>query len=277
MQAESIAEEAIADLTAVNRALDRRVAERTEELEAALERLGAADEVKSHFLRGVAHEMSTPLHAIQGFLELVEARSDDPQLRGPVQQAARAAQRLNDALRTLVEFAAVSAGGVQTSTEVVRLGDRADAVAERWRLIAARRGVLLVVDVDPDPSRSVEIDPVRLDQIIDTLVDNAVRFAKGTVTVTIVHAADPRGAVVNVEVADDGDGVPAELGESMFESFVRGDRSAEGFGVGLTLARLVAEALGGTIEHVPTPSGGGARFVASLPLPAADGPDLTKA
>ena len=246
LQAERIAEGAIAALSASNRELDARVHERTAELEVALERASRTDQVKSAFLQGLAHEMSTPMHAVRGFVELVSTRTDDDQIRRAAAQADAAATRLHSALRTLLGFAAATAGDVSVDPRPVRLGDYADAVADRWRLPAARAGMLLETDIAPDPGTLVVVDPDRLDQIVDALLDNAVRFGTGQIELTV--RADTDAGCLRLSVIDGGAGVPDDIRDSAFDAFVRGDNATDGFGVGLTLARAVAGALGGTVE-----------------------------
>lgn len=263
LQAEAIAERAIGDLHAANRALDARVAERTQELEVVLARLRAADEAKSIVLRGLAHEMSTPLHAVRGLVELVEEQATDAALVSAARTAGAAAGRLNRALRSLLELAAISGGDVVTRREAVVLGDHLDQVLERWRLPAARRGMLLVGEAAPDPAAQVDVDPVRLDQILDALVDNAIRFGRAQVRVGLERVEEP-APVLRIEVADRGPGIAADQRAWIFEPFRSGEGSGDGFGVGLALARAVAEALGGSLELAQ--SDVGARFVAELPV-----------
>lgn len=263
LQAEQIAETAIADLTAANEALDRRVQERTAELETALERLEMTDVLKTTFVRGLAHEMSSPLHAIHGLVELVDERTDDAEIQASAKLAAQAATRLNHALRTLLEFAALTAGDVQTTRSAIRLGDYADRVVDRWRLPAARSGLLLVSEVKPDPGVLVEVDEARLDQIADALIDNAVRFGRTPVSLRFerFEGAEPR---IEIEVADAGPGIPVEEQERVFEAFERGWGATEGFGIGLALARSIAELLGGRLELESTPDG--STFLVEIPL-----------
>ncbi len=263
LQAEQIAETAIADLTAANEALDRRVQERTAELETALERLEMTDVLKTTFVRGLAHEMSSPLHAIHGLVELVDERTDDAEVQASAKLAAQAATRLNHALRTLLEFAALTAGDVQTTRSAIRLGDYADRVVDRWRLPAARSGLLLVSEVKPDPGVLVEVDEARLDQIADALIDNAVRFGRTPVSLRFerFEGTEPR---IEIEVADAGPGIPVEEQERVFEAFERGWGATEGFGIGLALARSIAELLGGRLELESTPDG--STFLVEIPL-----------
>lgn len=267
LEAESIAETAIADLTASNEALDRRVRERTAELEVALERLEATDLLKSTFVRGLAHEMSSPLHAIHGLVELVDERTDDLEIQASAKLAAQAATRLNQALRTLLEFAALTAGDVETTRSDVRLGSYADRVVDRWRLPAARSGLLLVSEVKPDPSVLVAVDEARLDQIVDALIDNATRFGRTPVSLRFekVSGGAPR---LEIEVSDSGPGIAEDLHERIFDAFERGRDATEGFGVGLTLARAIAELLGGTLELESDATG--SSFLVRIPVPTDD-------
>lgn len=265
LEAESIGEAAIAALTAANQALDLRVAERTAQLEAMLIRLEAADEAKNTFLRGVAHEMATPLHAIRGFLELIADQDVADEVRRPAREAGLAAKRLHEALRTLVEFAAVTATEIHVDSEPISLGSYGDDASSRWRLRAAREGKLLLVEVAPDPETVVRIDPVRVDQIVDALLDNAIRYGGSRIVLRLSAEIDESAAMLRVAVIDDGPGVrPGSADEDVFEAFVRGTSHADsGFGVGLTLARAVSESLGGSL--CLEPEGDGAHFEAVLP------------
>ncbi len=263
-QAEQIAESAIADLVAANAALDERVSQRTAELQAALGRLEAADVLKSTFVRGLAHEMSTPLHAIQGLVELIDERSTNAEVRSSAKHAAQAATRLNHALRTLLEFAALTSGDVDTTRSSLCLGDYVDRVVERWRLPAARGGLLLVSEVRPDPSVLVDVDAARLDQIVDALVDNAIRFGRTPIGLRF-ERIDGHRPRLQIEVSDAGPGIPDAMRDRIFGAFERGEDSTEGFGVGLTLARAIAELLGGGIE-LRSGDSQGATFAVDIPL-----------
>lgn len=268
LQAEAIAETAIADLTASNEVLDRRVRERTAELEVTLERLEATDLLKSTFVRGLAHEMSSPLHAIHGLVELVDERTDDLEIQASAKLAAQAATRLNQALRTLLEFAALTAGDVETTRSDVRLGSYADRVVDRWRLPAARSGLLLVSEVKPDPSVLVDVDEARLDQIVDALIDNAIRFGQTPVSLRFEKITSGAAPCLEIEVSDSGPGIAEEVRERIFEAFERGRDATEGFGVGLTLARAIAELLGGTLELESDTDG--SSFLVRIPLVTED-------
>ena len=262
-EAEQIAERAIADLQQANAALDQRVVDRTEALEAALFRLTEADTAKSTFVHGLAHEMSTPLHAIAGLVEFIEAESNITSVKTSARQAGDAAQRLNRALRTLLEFAAISHNEMPTTEQALPMDTYADTLSARWQRPAARAGMLLIVEVGPDPKAIMNVDPARLDQIVNALLDNGVKFGSGELLLSLNQVAEP-APHLRIEVSDQGQGVPQDLRDKVFESFVRDRHATEGFGVGLTLARAVAEGLGGSLEL--SESTVGAHFVALVPL-----------
>lgn len=265
LQAEEIAEKAIADLVESNAELDQRVQQRTAQLRDALDRLATADRLRSTLVRGLAHEMRTPLHAIGGLVEVVADRTDDPDLAAAAKVAGEAAARLNLALRALIEFAALSAGDRAVTAAPIRLGSYADRVLERWRLPAARAGMLLVSELRPDPSVVVEADEARLDQIVDGLIDNAIRFGATPIQLTLARV-DGGAPELVIRVEDSGPGVEEAVRRTLFDAFVRGDDDSPGFGIGLTLGRAVAELLRGSLELVEPTDGPGATFVARVPL-----------
>lgn len=265
LEAEEIAETAIAELHASNRDLDRQVAERTEQLASALARTAAADEAKATFLHGLAHELSTPLHAVAGLVELIRERSVVDEVVTTAQQVEQAADRLNRTLRTLVEFSAAMGGDLEVHPTEVSVGDLADQVMERWRRRAAQRGTLVVAEARPSPLTRVRVDTARLEQVVDPLVDNALVHGSGRVGVEI-EAGAPPAAVLRVRVGDEGPGVAAGLRAQVFDPFVRGgSEEGSGLGIGLTLAGAVATALGGSLVLLDREPA--SVFEAELPIP----------
>lgn len=264
LEAEAIAERAVSDLAEANRDLDRRIVERTAQLSAALDQLEAARRSERTFLRGLAHEIRTPLNAILGLSELIGEQVDDEQIVTWTGEVHDAAARLDHALRLLIEFSAASGSVVARSPVAMTTRSLGEELADRWTSRAARRGVLLVVDVRADPGAVVEVDPTRLGQIVDPIIDNASRSGAGRIDLSVDVAANVgERRELQVTVVDDGSGVPAELAETLFEPFTRSPTST-GMGMGLALSRTVARALGGDVERLP--SDRGAAFLARLPL-----------
>lgn len=253
-QAEAIAERAIGDLLEANRDLDRRVDERTRQLQAALGEVAVARRAERTFLHGLAHEIRTPLNVILGLTEILVEDAQGAKARALARDVHRASTRLNEALQTLIEFSAVSGSDMAVTRQSVELADVSSAIADRWTKRAARRGALLIVELNDKPELELMVDPDRLGQVLDPLVDNATRFGGQTVRVTLeVQNSAGTGDLV-VRVSDDGPGVALDQRETLFDPFVRSDES-EGFGMGLALSRTVARQLGGDVRLLPSDEG----------------------
>lgn len=260
LEAERIAEEALADLWASNQDLDARVRERTASLREALTRAKAAEKAKDAFLTGVAHRTGSPLHAIQGFIELVGRERGDGPLHDAAVRAIEETRRLSRAFEALLELSEAVSGPIMVNAHPIRIGRWGDVLLARWIPETVRRGRLLEVTFDAPPSLEVVIDAERMHQVTDPLIANALEHGAGAIGVAISLSQ----AQLRVTVCDDGDGVPADLALSMFDAFVSA-HGPRGFGVGLTVSRTVARAMGGDVVHLA--EAGRTTFQASVPTP----------
>ncbi len=218
-ESERIAETGLRRLWEAKNELDLRVDERTAQLRSAQQRAQAASDAKTEFLANLSHEVRTPLQTIMSALELAECE----------------------------------VGSVELDPVLVDLQELADEMVLRWQGRLAARGLLLV----PDSSGVAIVDPTRLEQIADALIDNTAKFAlPGTVSLRLGVVDDD----MELEVRDCGPGVAAELLERMFEPFVQvhggNDRLVGGAGVGLALVRGLAQRMGGGATATTTPEGG---------------------
>ncbi|MBM2620840.1 HAMP domain-containing histidine kinase [Actinoplanes sp. LDG1-06] len=231
--------------------------------DAMLDELEAAEIRMRSFLSDASHELRTPLAGMQANAELLLRENPDREQRERIAVAmvreSRRAARLVDDLLTMARVGQ----GVPLVVERVELLALAEAEAERARSLSPG----LAYEVAGEPGLFVDGDPVRLGQIITNLLDNA-RYATpvgGTVTVR-VHRD---GARVRLDVGDTGPGVSPGERDLIFERFARGDASRSrhtgGAGLGLPIARGLAQAHGGDLTYVDT--GPGATF--RLDLPAA--------
>ena len=264
-ESERIAEAGLRRLWEAKNEVDRQVEERTRDLRIAHRQAEAAGAAKTEFLANLSHEVRTPLQTILGALELMPpAPGDDG---GHTTEAIRATRDLRDLFDNLLELAQCEVGSVEfdpTPTDLQRLADELD---DRWRTRMTGSGLLLV----PESSGTARIDPVRLVQIGNALLDNATRFARpGTVRLGL-HRVDDE---VRLVVADDGPGVDPELLDQIFVPFVQvsggNDRTVSGAGIGLALVRGLATGMGGSAAAGPAASGGLAVTVV-VPTDPADG------
>jgi len=222
-----------------------------------LARLDASAHAQRQFVSDASHELRSPLATIRQHVELAQAHPDVTsvaELAGIVHEEGLRLQGLVDALLLLAQIDE----GAATAHEPVDLDDL--ALVEASRLRAAG----IVVDASGIGPARVHGDRRLLGQLVRNLADNAARHAHGRVTIGVVDH-DGR-AVLTVE--DDGDGVPADQRERIFERFVRLDearsRDAGGIGLGLPIVRAIAEAVDGQVM-VDDSRWGGARFTVSLP------------
>ncbi|MBW8483001.1 sensor histidine kinase [Actinomadura parmotrematis] len=230
-----------------------------------LDRLERAVARQRQFASDASHELRTPIAGLRANLEDAAMHPGDTDLGEVVTSALRDTDRLESIVTDLLLLARIGTGGT-AAQEDVDLGALARAEIER-RAGAAGTAVEIAAELAPDVRvRGVRMQLVRL---LNNLLDNAVRFAGTRVEVTV--AAD--GGRARLAVADDGPGIPAADRERVFERFTRLDtarsRGAGGFGLGLAIAREIAEAHGGTLRVADSASG--ARL--ELDLPPAEGED----
>jgi signal transduction histidine kinase len=256
------------EIAALNRDLERRVAERTAELHAANDELRRATSFKSEFIRSVTHELRTPLNAILGFSTLVRERERTlaPQSLDELAKIQRGAQALLVLIEDLLDLGRIEAGRFQLRVgpcDLDAVARDAGAVAEP---LARAKGLRLDVELPPLPL--VETDAGRVRQILVNLLGNAVKFTPaGFVALRAVVQPE----LVELQVWDTGPGIPAAQAEAIFGEFVQlhqGDaRQHQGTGLGLAIARKLARLLGGDVALKPM-QGAGSCFVLRLPVSA---------
>ncbi|WUH99731.1 HAMP domain-containing histidine kinase [Spirillospora sp. NBC_00431] len=233
-----------------------------ETVNATLGRLEEATDRERRFISDASHDLRNPLAGLQAQLEVALGEPDDFEWRPMVQAALADTRRLNDIVIDLLELS--------------RLDSRAPVPVERIDLAGLarreieRRPPRVPITTDLEPGVTVRANPVRLARVLGNLLSNAERHAANGIEVTVTRDGDE--AVL--EVLDDGSGIPEEARERVFERFARlresRTRDPEGTGLGLPIAREIAEVYGGTLRIADSPAG--ARFVFRLPLFRDDGP-----
>jgi signal transduction histidine kinase len=227
---------------------------------AMTERLGNHDRLRRDLMADVAHELRTPLTVMQGKLEgLLDGvyPRDDAQLQQLLEET-HVLSRLIEDLRTL----ALSEGGaLKLQKESIDLGGLARDVAASFSGDAAARHVTLEVDA-PDDLPPIEIDPVRIREVITNLLSNALRHTPPGGSALVRVASRPSGAL-SVDVRDTGSGMTPEAIARAFDRFYKGSGS-RGTGLGLTIARSLVAAHGGEI-HASSEPGRGTTIAFTLP------------
>ena len=225
-----------------------------------------AAERRRTLVSDVAHELRTPITNIQGYLEamqdgLVELGSETIDT---VHSQVLHLARLVEDLRLL---ASAEAGTLSLNRESVALGELVRASADAFRPRVSASGINMTVD-ESDGLPQVDIDRTRIAQVVGILLDNAVLHTPKSGTITAQVESDAGRHEVTVSVSDSGDGIAPQDLDRVFERFYRADasraRTTGGAGLGLTIARRLVEAHGGTIG-VTSVLGEGSRFEFRLP------------
>ena len=217
---------------------DDEIARLGETLNDLLGRLESALERERRFVADASHELRTPLALLRGELELAQRRPRSrEELESAVASAAEEAERLASLADDLLVLARADAGGLVLRRDHVRVRDVAETVGARFDRNAA-------VSVEAPAELEVVGDRARLEQALTNLVDNALRHGGGSVR--IVAGAD--NGSVELHVLDDGPGFDDGFAAEAFERFSRADaaRADGGAGLGLSIARAIAQAHGGS-------------------------------
>jgi PAS domain S-box-containing protein len=242
-----------------------------EELAAQNEQLRELDVMKDEFVALVSHELRTPLTAIQGYAELVldgTAGDLNEEQRMMLGAISRNSTRLFRLINDLLFVAQVNAGKLDVAIEDVDLAAvAAEAVADaRPRAEAAEVSLLFECDHAP----TVRADRVRLAQVFDNLISNAIKFtpAGGRVGLTVASVGDD----VTIVVADSGMGMTPEDQQRLFTRFFRTKAAAkiQGTGLGLSITKAILDAHNGSIS-VESEVGRGTRFTVTVPASAPEG------
>jgi PAS domain S-box-containing protein len=243
---------------------ERRETERLLALSAAEAR--AADQAKSTFLATMSHEIRTPLNGVIGMAQVM-ARDELPAAqRDRLDVIRQSGESLLVLLNDLLDLSKIESGNLQLEEADFDIEDLMRDVRGTFQAVAANKALEFHVDVAQTAAGRYLGDPLRLRQILNNLVSNALKFtAKGSVQVAVRR----RDGVLRFSVRDSGIGIAADRVASIFDRFQQADltisRRFGGSGLGLAICRELAEMMGGSIE-VASAAGEGTEFTVVLPL-----------
>jgi signal transduction histidine kinase len=251
---------ALADLNAT---LERRVQERTAELERSESALRAAARQKDEFLATLAHELRNPLAPLRmGIDLLLRQGAKDPGKTLSVMN--RQLEHMVRLIDDLLDVARISGGNLDLKKERVNVADCVQTALDTCRPFFEQRRQVVVTELAPNLSSFA--DPTRLAQIVGNLLHNASKFTPeaGEVRVELGHAGDR----AYIRVVDSGVGIAPEQLPRVFDMFTRIERSGTsngGLGIGLALSRKLSEMHGGSLEVESAGPGRGSVFTLKLP------------
>jgi CheY-like chemotaxis protein len=230
----------------------------------------AADQAnlaKSRYITAISHELRTPLNSILGYAQILDGDESIPANR---RQAVSVIRKSGDHLLSVIEgtldIARIEGGKLTLDVKALDFPDFLQQIVGMFELQARNKGLSFTYLASDELPAVVRVDERRLRQILINVLGNAVKFTlRGDVSLRV----DSRLGMVTFEIRDSGPGIPAEELERIFEPFVRGSRAqAGGSGVGLTIARMLTDLMGGEMQVASTP-GQGSVFRIRLFLPAA--------
>ena len=266
------------EIQRMNRDLERKVRERTDELEILNQKLKEsnaelirANNLKSEFLANMSHELRTPLNAIIGFSELLlehGERSLADSQREYVGDILSSGRHLLELINDILDLSKIEAGKMRLALDEFDLGQVAEEALMILRVEASRKDIRLEAELEP-AARDIVADRSKLKQILTNLLSNAVKFTPPGGRVRL--AAARRQERLEIRVEDTGIGIRKEDQERIFAAFIQVDgsyaRKYQGTGLGLTLVKRFVEMHGGSIT-VESAVGKGSTFCVTLPTSA---------
>lgn len=264
--------------------LESLVAVRTQALTSALELAETANRAKSVFLANMGHELRTPLNAVIGFSRmLIRAKASNEDGLRKLEIIHRSGNHLLDLINSVLELARIEAGRVHLQEESCNINSLLQEVAAVFQVKAEKSGLQFVLTAN-DAAYSVTVDAEKLRQVLNNLLDNAIRFTERGIVELGVRAGRNNGQLLRLEfvISDTGIGVAPDDLPRIFEPFVQlnADATSAGTGLGLPVTQQYLLMMGSRLAAQSTLGKGSVfSFVLDLPLvgeaSAAAGPDLS--
>lgn len=237
-----------------------------------LSTLKVANQVRANFVSMVSHELRTPLNSVNGFIDLLVQGHMGPlteEQRTYLGYTQEGVQQLMTIVEDILFMTRSDSGQFEIKPQKVNSRVLARQVVNSLKLQALKAAVILDKDI-PSPTPMLYADPQRMQQVLNNLVTNAIKFTppNGTVTIRVCPHPQQKDKAL-FSVIDTGDGIPPEDQPHVFERFYQSNHAMQskmgGYGLGLSIARLIVEQHGGEIYFESTP-GQGTTFYFTAPL-----------
>ncbi len=254
--------------------LDQAVTERTVELEETMKEVTRLAEAKTAFLANMSHEIRTPMNGVIGTTELLEDTPLNNEQIGYVETVKNSAGALLTVINDILDFSKIESGKLTLNPAPFRLDEMLDSLTQLISVTAREKGVEVIYYYPPEYPTGFIADEGRLRQVLMNIVGNAVKFTlEGYVAIDVECNSNGETADLAISVRDTGIGMPPDMLDKIFESFIQVDDSSrrqfEGTGLGLAISQRLVEQFNGRID-VESKLGEGSGFIIYLTLPVAE-------
>jgi len=251
------------------------------ELEAAKAKAEDANRAKSEFLANMSHEIRTPMNAILGFSEALHEQIEEPAHKKMLQSVVSSGKLLLALLNDILDLSKIEAGKIDILRRPTDLSNIIDEMKMLYESKAMEKGLEVEVDKEGIEGRRLELDEIRIKQVLFNLVGNAVKFTpegKVTISIRFTPGSGSTGSL-QIKVADTGIGIPEDQQANIFRPFYQQsgkvNRQYGGTGLGLPITKRLVEKMQGTINVESKPNEGSTFIVTITDIAMVTGQPIT--